>query len=653
MVEPDAVWIARQSRARQVTLFACHPPLGGSWCGPAGCSHGAVDGHVWCTGMSEQRPRWEQRLRAPTAHLPRWATGAPQRLVYVGTESGVYQVHAWDRHLGSTRQVSRHPIGVTAGDITPDGERVVFWQDDTGSEAGRWVAQPFAGGDLVPFLEGVGRGWNQGLTQALGVVAVAVSDDAGFAVHVSIDGAPAREIARSTEWLAIGGIELGRSHLAGLAADGTLLALEHSEHGDAIHPAVRVVDPRSGDTVAELTDEGLALSAAAWSPVAGDARLAISHEREEYVRPALWDLPTGEWLDLHLDLDGDVTVADWWPDASALLLVSRLEGRDRLWRYTVASGALERLEHPVGTIEGARVRPDGEVWLEHSSGATPPAVIDLAGARVLDTPGPTAPAGARLVSWHFDNGEGDRVHGFYATPPGVGPFPVMMFVHGGPGWLDRDEWHPEVSAYVDAGFAVGMVNYRGSIGYGRAWRDRLIGDIGGPELVDVNAGLADLVRRGIADPARAVVGGWSWGGYVTVLELGKHPELWLAGVAGVPVGDYELGYEDLSPELQAYDRALIGGTPDEVPELMADRNPIHFADSVRAPVIFLIGENDTRCPLRQAMAFVDKLAARDHPHELVMFDAGHGSYDLAEEVRQAGAILDFLARHVPGVEVPV
>src|SRR5437868_7094647 len=118
-------------------------------------------------------------------------------------------------------------------------------------------------------------------------------------------------------------------------------------------------------------------------------------------------------------------------------------------------------------------------------------------------------------------------------------------------------------------------------GYGSEWRDALIGNIGGPELEDVNAGLRDLVERGIADPERAVVAGYSWGGYVTLLELGKHPELWVCGVAGVPVGDYEAGYEDLSPLLQAYDRALLGGAPSDVPELMRDRNPVNFADAVR------------------------------------------------------------------------
>ena len=150
-----------------------------------------------------------------------------------------------------------------------------------------------------------------------------------------------------------------------------------------------------------------------------------------------------------------------------------------------------------------------------------------------------------------------------------------------------------------------------------------------------------------------MVGGWSWGGYLTLMMLGKHPERrWRCGIAGVPVGDYVLSYEDLSPLLRAYDRALLGGRPDELPELMADRNPVNSADAVEAPVLFLIGEHDSRCPYRQAMAYVDRLAAREHPHEVYLFSTGHGSYDIEEEIRQQRTILGFLAEHVPGVTVP-
>jgi dipeptidyl aminopeptidase/acylaminoacyl peptidase len=226
---------------------------------------------------------------------------------------------------------------------------------------------------------------------------------------------------------------------------------------------------------------------------------------------------------------------------------------------------------------------------------------------------------------------------------------VLVRPHGGPTWLDEDRFSPEVQSYVDAGLAVAMINYRGSTGYGAAWRDALVGDIGGPELEDLNAGLRHLVELGVADPERAAVGGWSWGGYLTLMELGKHPELWLCGIAGVPVGDYAMGYEDLSPNLQAYDRALLGGEPADVPELMHDRSPIEFADRVRAPVLFLIGEADSRCPLRQALAYVDRLRARGHPHEVYRFPTGHGSFDVEETIRQQRLILAFLARYVTGV----
>jgi dipeptidyl aminopeptidase/acylaminoacyl peptidase len=536
---------------------------------------------------------------------------------------------------------------VTDGTPTLDGRGVAWFQDETGDESGQWLVQPFEGGDVRPFLEGIPLGWNEGLAQVAGIAAAAVSDRDGFGVYVSADGEPPKELSRSTESLRLAGTDRGGFNRGGLSTDGTLLCLEHSEHGDLIHPALRVIDPRTGSTVADLRDEGMSLTAWCWSPVAGDQRLAIVHEREGDDRPAIWNPATGDLQPLHPSAEGVIEVHDWWPDGSALLLVNLREGRHRLLRFDLETEELTEIRTPQGVISRALVRPDGTVWYRHARGDRQPLILEEQENEVVVAQGERAPSGRPYTSWHFENPAGQRVHGFYVTPEGGGPHPVIMRVHGGPTSLDTDLWMPEVQAYVDAGFAVGMVNYRGSAGYGREWRDAIIGDIGRPELEDVNAGLADLVARGIADPDRAVILGWSWGGYTTVMELGKHPDLWTCGVAGIPVGDYEAGYEDLSPSLQAYDRALLGGAPADVPELMRDRNPIHFADNVRAPVLFIIGENDSRCPFRQAMLYADRLRARGHPHEVYTFATGHGSFDVDEEVRQQRAILDFLDRHVP------
>jgi len=589
---------------------------------------------------------WEQRFRAPISFLPEWSPAAPDRCVYNSSEAGVWQLFAWNRSSGERRQVTHSRVGVVDGTPTYDGEGVLWFDDETGDESGRWLVQPFAGGETRPFVDDVPHGWNLGLAQAPGIVALVIANRDGFGVYVSLEGAPGSEVYRSASALAIS--DYGRGFIrSGLSSDGSLLCLHHSEHGDVIHPALRVLDPHSGAVVADQLDEGRSLILKCWSPVAGDQRAAFEQERTGEGRPGLWDLSTGEREDLDLDLRGEVTVEDWWPDASALLLKQLHEGRHRLFRLDLATRELEQVSPEHGLIWSARVRPDGRVWFVHEQGHRRRRVLDDTGAEVLPLLAEVEPDARVYESWHFSNEHGDRVHGFYVTPnDSGGPFPVVMFVHGGPTALDLDRWQPEVQAYVDAGFAVGLVNYRGSTGYGSEWRDVLIGDIGGPELEDVNAGLRDLVERGIADKSRAVIAGYSWGGYVTLLELGKHPDLWVCGIAGVPVGDYEAGYEDLSPLLQAYDRALLGGgTPAEVPDLMRDRNPINFADNVRAPVLFLIGRNDSRCPFDQAMRYVDRLAERGHAHEVHVFATGHSPFDVEERVRHVGKILEFLERH--------
>ncbi|MFM7719353.1 MAG: alpha/beta fold hydrolase [Actinomycetota bacterium] len=598
--------------------------------------------------MTTTGAAWEERFRVPTLTLPTWAEDAPDRLIHVSDESGVLQAHAWDRAAGTRRQVTDEPVGVMLADITPDGSEVVWFSDDSGDESGHWVAEPFGGGERRRILDDAPAGWPEGLSLGRRVVAAALADREGFAAVVS-DDRGSRVLFRDRDFVAIGSADAGFEGAgpAGLSPDEGAVCLMTAQDGDSLHCMLRVLDVATGKTIGELADgRGFGVSPVAWAPTG--RRLLLTQEREDRSRPAIWDPASGERGDLALDLPGEVYALSWFPDGGSILAVHRYRGRDALLRIDVRTGGSVELVPPRGEIAGARVRPDGRVWFRELRSTRASRLLDDAGDEVLAPPAVGDPTGRPYRSWTFRNPAGDTVHGFVLVPPGPGPFPLYLKVHGGPSWLYGDTFHPDAQAIADLGFAVAIVNYRGSTGYGRRWRDHIIGNVGFPELEDVVAGTDDLIARGIADPTRVVLAGWSWGGYLGLLGAGTYPDRWKAVVAGVPVGDYVESYDESAPSLQAYDRALLGGSVHDLPELVAERSPITYLDRVRAPILALVGENDSRCPPAQALKYVEALRARGGDVELYTYATGHSSFETEESLRQWRVVLDFLRRKVLG-----
>src|SRR5919197_974085 len=130
----------------------------------------------------ETTRRWELRFLVLDLTFPDWAPGAPDRSVFASTESGIWQIHAWDRTSGTRRRVTDHPVGVLTGMPTLDGEGVLWFQDETGDESGRWFHQPFSGGPSHPMFDDLPVAWNEGLAQAPGIIAIGLSGRDGFAV---------------------------------------------------------------------------------------------------------------------------------------------------------------------------------------------------------------------------------------------------------------------------------------------------------------------------------------------------------------------------------------------------------------------------------------------------------------------------------------
>jgi dipeptidyl aminopeptidase/acylaminoacyl peptidase len=218
----------------------------------------------------------------------------------------------------------------------------------------------------------------------------------------------------------------------------------------------------------------------------------------------------------------------------------------------------------------------------------------------------------------------------------------VFYVHGGPAAADDDSFDATRATWIDAGFAVVQVNYRGSTGYGSAWRDALTERIGYTELADIDAVHDRLIADGLADPARSAIVGHSWGGYLALLAIGVEPDRWTAAVAGAPVADYVAAYADEMEPLRAYDRALFGGSPETAPDRYRDSSPITYVDAVRTPVLITAGENDPRTPIRQIENYLAALAEGGHRYRVYRYEAGHGSMVVAERIRQVIAEIDFV-----------
>ncbi|MEV7801582.1 prolyl oligopeptidase family serine peptidase [Microbispora sp. NPDC088329] len=585
--------------------------------------------------------RWQARFRAPRVTLPTWARHAPHRAVYRGNASGAWEIYAWDRSSGRTRQVTDRPHGTRYGAIDPTGRWIWWFGDTAGDGYGVWSRQPFHGGPDEPLA--VPPGHPCGLALASdGTAAVGRSSRDGFEILLARPGEEPVTLYRHDEYAAV----------ADMSLDGSLIAVNHSEHGDVLHPAVRVVRA-NGSTVAELNDgQGRGVTGGRFAPVPGDRRLLVLHERRGRREPLVWDPVTGEQREIWLRVRGDIS-ADWYDDGRALLIVHRQRGRTELLRYDLAGGGLTPIESPHGVIEAAAPRPDGTVEYAWSSASHPPVVKSSSGHVVL-SPGRTPPPSVPLEDIDVE-GPGGRIHALVSRPERVAaPYPTVFLLRGhggrlaefggGPGGQDDDSFKPRVAAWVDSGFAVIQVNHRGSAGYGSAWRDALRGDIGHIELADVAAVRDWAVERGIADPDRLVLAGTAWGGYLTLLALGTQPKAWAAGIAAVPIADHAAAYEEEAECLRAAHRALLGGSPAEVPERYAASSPITYAGMVEAPLLVITGDEDPRCPGRHVDGYVRALTDRGRDVSVYRYAAGPGAPTVEERIRQMTASIDFAVR---------
>lgn len=564
----------------------------------------------------------------------------------------------WDgTDRAGVSEVLPFPVSLDAI-LSPDGAWVVDLDDDGGSEVGGLVARSVDGGVVVPLTPDLGPYVLRGLgASADGSTLVAtVVDASGFHVDVipMAPWGPARRVFSSPDeaWW-------GR-----VSADGSLVVVDTTDHNPGVRrPAATVVDVTSAKVVAVLDDMPLGpVRSVCFSREPGDPRLLVSTERSGFARPCIWDPRTGERTDFDLEtFDGEVFALDWHPRDGAVLAVHVDGGVHRLVRCDEATRSATVIAEGLGSVVEPDVaathdriatsyfRSDGSVVVVSSTWAEPRRVsrLDRDGRLVELIPPARVPAGHRLTSVLVESRDGTLAQLWFGRPAGEVRGTVLE-VHGGPNLVAVDAYSPWAQEWLDAGFAYGSLNYRGSVTFGRAFREGFWGCASDRELEDIEAAVQWMRGQGLADPATSFITGESYGGHLTLLAMGRLPGVFAGGLAHIAMADWNAAWDDMNPALQRAWAGFLGGTPAEVPDVWAERSAVNFVDRVIGSVWLNQGTRDTRTPATQAQRYVDRL--RDCGGDVLIdwFDAGHGVIGLRSAGESFARMVELAERSLRG-----
>ena len=437
-----------------------------------------------------------------------------------------------------------------------------------------------------------------------------------------------------------------------LSPDGTRLAYTGWDHPNMpwdeaeLWVAALSPDGASSGAVQVAGGSGESIFQPEWSP---DGKLhfvsdrtgwwnlyALEENTAEPVFPGNTESGEPQWV------FGQSTYA-FLPDGCIALTVGGETGR----RLMIIDGDRQarEIELPYTSI-GGLVATGSDVLITAASPAEPTAIVrvdtDTCAVEVVRKSSDIEIESgliSRPQSVTFPTGDGEEAHAYYYPPTNPGfkaptseKPPVIVLSHGGPTSAASASFSLDIQFWTSRGFAVTDVNYRGSTGYGRAYRDALKGQWGVVDTEDCINAARHLVDQGLADECRAIIKGGSAGGYTTLCALVFH-DYFAAGASYYGVADAETLATDTHKFESRYLDGLIGTYP-EARDLYRQRSPIDYVDQLSCPVIIFQGLEDEIVPPSQAEAMVKALKAKGVPYAYLPFPGEQHGFRIAANIRR-------------------
>lgn len=597
----------------------------------------------------------EALFRAGGSSEARWLPDSDSFL-YTTTAGGSPDIWLGRVSTGEARQMTNTRGPKNALQLSPAGDQVLFQADFDGLavyDLYRLGLEPGAAPVNLTNTPEISEG-RPVFAPCGSVVAITARDKTASSDNIALlnldDGQQRRltdEQMDGAQWLPVA-----------FTADGRRLLANRYDFSMAFAEAY-LIDVQTGEAE-RLTPEGRYGFGVDMSP--DGALVALTLENDQGVRQAaLYDLASGQTRFLEAS-EWEQKPTDFSPDGRELLFITNVDGRQVISAYDLDQSSSRRLSLPDGVnaqpgflslLPG--YSPDGRrILFPHASGGQPNDywIYDLADDRADKVTSLAELEEYRLPSTQivsFTSRDGTVISGVLWVPNNQkrdGEGRGVILAHGGPTGQQTDSFDRMAAALASRGYWVLAPNFRGSTGYGQAFTNANRLDLGGGDLEDTVAAAEFLVRTGYVHPRRVGITGGSYGGYMTLMALARHPDVFAAGVNQFGVVNWRTMWERGDPTNRRYQIGLVG-EPDTHSDVYDRSSPLTYLEQLTAPLLVLQGENDPIVPPHESRQVVDFLTTRGRTVESRFYEGeGHGFRKRETQIDSMQRTIDWFDRYL-------
>lgn len=388
--------------------------------------------------------------------------------------------------------------------------------------------------------------------------------------------------------------------------------------------------------------------------------LFTSNEKGGFQNVAILN-PSSKKLDWVTDTQWEAGSNSFSPDGQHFTYHLNQDGRDSLYLQATGGKQAQKLPFPEGLTFAAGISgtfsPDNtRLMVSHQDSQRPPDlwIYDLRSGKArqltysaLASLRPSSIPPSQIVS--YKSFDGQMISAFLWIPYNLkrdGSNPAVVLPHGGPTGQTTDSFDARAVALASRGYICIAPNVRGSTGYGAAFQKANFKDLGGGDLQDEVYATKFLVDTGYVDPKKIGITGGSYGGFMTLMAVGKTPEIWAAAVEEFGIIDWYSMLQHEDPFLQQYEKSLLGD-PEKDRAAYEAASPIQYIRKETAPLLVLQGENDIRVPKEEAEQVVEILKKEGKTVDVHYYpQEGHGFAKRENQIDALRRILEWFDKYL-------